>query len=295
MSTHYGLHTADQLRFPPIQPRPEFAEILKTEEPFARDPESPAVGEWINGWFDRLMRQSGLESSPTALLMLSLLGAVALGGGAFVLREHALLTAVTAVIGAVLPVGIVAMIRARRQSTLLKQMPEMVGELARAARTGRSLEQCLAIVAGDTPSPLGNELRLCYRKLRMGLSVSEAFSELPERTGLLSLSIFTMALRVHHQTGGDLVSVLDRLAETIRDRISFLGRVKAQTVASRATAVLMLLLPPFILGFFVFRDPDYFRNLLNSDWGLGTLLTAFGLQVVGSLWVLRILKNTQRS
>lgn len=285
----------DAVSFRPIRPRPEFAGILKTDETFARSGDSDSAGEQINGWFDRLMLQSGLETSPRALLMLCLLCAVALGGAVFVLRENILLAALAALPGAWIPVGTAVLARARRQSQILRQMPDMVGELARAARTGRSLEQCVDIVAADTPAPLGDELKRCRQKLQLGLSVAEAFAELPERTGVVSVNIFTMALSVHEQTGGDLVTVLDRLARTIRDRISFLGRLKAQTIASRATAVLMLLLPPFILAFFVFRDPDYFSDLMDSQWGLTTVLTAVTLQIIGSVWVLRILRQSKRT
>lgn len=279
----------------PISPRPEFAGILKNDEFFSRNPDAHNAGERINGWFDRLMVQSGIETTPTVLLMLSIVAAVGFGGAADVVRDNGLLTAIASLFGAFVPIGVTLVVRARRQTAILKQMPEMVGELARAARTGRSLEQCIEVVAEDTPAPLGSELQLCRRKLQMGLGVGEAFAELPERTGVVSLSIFTMALTVHQQTGGDLVSVLDRLARTIRDRIGFLGRVKAQTIASRATAVLMLLLPPFILAFFGFRDAEYFRKLTESQWGLTTVLIAVALQVVGSVWVLRILKATRRT
>jgi tight adherence protein B len=280
---------------PRILPRAEFVGILKVEERFATQPAAESTGERLNGWFDRLMVQSGTGTSPTALLMLCVVAAVALGGAAFVIRENLLLAGIAAVIGACVPVGTAMVMRSRRQSKILKQMPDMVGEMARAARTGRSLEQCVDVVAADTDGPLGDELKLCHRRMQMGLAVDAAFAELPERTGVVSLSIFTMALAVHQQTGGDLVSVLDRLARTIRDRIGFLGRLKAQTIASRATAVLMLVLPPFILAFFGFRDPEYFDKLTGNDWGFLTLLIAGVLQLVGSIWVLRILRNTRRT
>jgi tight adherence protein B len=285
----------DITHFPRIRPKAEFADILKIEERFATQPIAESSSERLNGWFDRLMVQSGTDTSPTVLLMLCLVAAVALGGAAFIVREHLLLAGIAAMIGACVPVGVAVLIRSRRQSKILKQMPDMVGEMARAARTGRSLEQCVEVVATDTDGPLGDELKLCHRRMQMGLPVDAAFAELPERTGVVSLSIFTMALAVHQQTGGDLVSVLDRLARTIRDRIGFLGRLKAQTIASRATAVLMLVLPPFILGFFGFRDPDYFDKLTGNDWGLLTLIVAGFLQLIGTVWVLRILRNTRRT
>ena len=174
-------------------------------------------------------------------------------------------------------------------------MPEMVGGLARAARTGRSLEQCFELMAADTPNPLGKELRLCSRKIQMGIGLSAALEGLPERTGLVSLSVLVTTLTVHQQMGGDLVKVLERLSNTIRDRLTFLGRLRVATSASRATAILMLMLPPVILYVFIFLDPAYFTNLMSSSWGRLTTGLTFFLQFIGSILVILILKQSQRS
>lgn len=287
--------TTDVAPYPRIRPRPEFARILKADESFTSQRAPEAAGDKLNGWFDRLMVQSGLETSPVVLLLLSVVSAIAFGGAAFVIQENLLLTGLMAGIGAAVPIVVTMIKRTRRQTQIMKQLPETISELARAARTGRSLEQCFQIVADDTKGPLGDELKLCNRRLQMGLDMSGALRELPDRTGVVSISVLVMALTVNQQTGGDLVAVLDRLSRTIRDRLMFLGRLRAQTIASRATAVLMISLPPLILAFFMFRDPQYFQRLTNSGWGRGTLITAICLQVVGSAWVLRIMKNSRRT
>jgi tight adherence protein B len=170
----------------------------------------------------------------------------------------------------------------------------MIDELARAARTGRSLESCLEMAAKDTAAPLGSELKAAVKKMRLGLPVQEAMAPLPERTGVVSTSILTTALAVHRQTGGDLVKVLERLSRTLRDRQQFLGRLRASTAASRLTAFLMLVLPPMILGFFLFRDPEYFQDLMSSGWGRFTTIAAASLMAIGSVWVMRVLAASQK-
>lgn len=286
--------STETLPLRPIESRPEFAGILKENVSFSTGRNEDSADR-LNGWFDELMLQSGLGISPVVLLMLSVLATIALGGTAFVLQENMLSTAFAAAVGFVLPVCIVMTVRSRRQSQILKQLPSMIGELARAARTGRSLEQCLSLVANDTADPLGGEMQLCSRRLAMGLSPESALKDLPTRTGIQTLNVLVTALVVHHRTGGDLVRVLDRLAHTIRDRLSFLARLRAQTAASRATAILMITIPALVLGFFIFRDPNYLTRLMQSNWGKYAMVLAIVLQIVGSIFVLRILRNTARS
>jgi len=279
---------------PPIRSRPEFAGILRDDRTFASG-DADDTAQRLNGWFDTLMVQSGLQIGPTVLLLLCLLGALTLGGAVFVVQENLLAMAVSAGMGCVLPIVVAIIARSRRQKNILEQLPEMIDELARAARTGRSLEHCLQLVADDTPHPLGGELQLASRRVQMGIGVGESVRDLPRRTGVVSLNVLVMALVVHGQTGGDLVSVLERLSRTIRDRIALWGRLRAATIASRATAVLMISIPPAVLMFFLFRDPEYFTKLMSSGWGRGMTISAIVLQIIGSAWVLRILKQSRRS
>lgn len=277
-----------------IEPRPEFAGILKEVDTFGSG-HNRDVDDRINSWFDALMLQSGAGVTPSMMPWLSLSGAVALGGLMFVIQENLLTTALGALVGFLAPVTIVMVLRARRQKQILNQLPPMVEELARAAKTGRSVEHSLRLVADDTPAPLGSELKLVAQRIEMGIPLKEALHDLPARTGVNTFNILNTTLIVQQQTGGDLVSVLERLSRTVRDRLLFLGRLRAATAASRATAILMIAVPPAVLAFFTFREPDYLQHLLSSAWGRNATLIAFGLEAIVAIWVLRILRDSQRT
>lgn len=277
-----------------INARPEFAGILRDDETFYVENDN-SVSNNINGWFDTLLIQSGLGISPTVMLFLSMLSGVTIGGAVFVWQENPLSAAFGAAIGFLLPVMLTMFIRQRRQTQMMNQLPPMIDELARAAKTGRSMEHCFQLVADDTPAPLGTELQICSRRIELGLPMSEALEELPYRTGLVSSSVLVTALGVHQQTGGDLVKVLERLAVTIRDRIQFQGRLRAATAASRYVAFLMIALPPAILAFFILRDPEYMTKLMDSDWGRWATIGAFVLEVIGVVWILRVLASSNRT
>ena len=286
--------TTEMMDRPTIQRLPEFAGILKDDSRYAIG-EPHTASDRLNGWFDQLVIQSGWNAAPSMLLSLCIVSGTLVGGLTFVFQENVLIAAAGGLLGAVLPVLGLLIAKSRRQAEMIKQMPEMIEKLVRAARSGHSLENCFQLAAEETPNPLGTELKLCSRKMQLGIDLNAALRELPQQTGLVSLNLFVMALAVHHQSGGDLVGVLERLSSTIRDRLLFLGRLKAATAASRATAVLMIALPPAILGFFVAREPDYLTDLWASTWGRGMTVTAVVLQIIGSCWVLHILKTTRRS
>lgn len=278
-----------------VQPLPGFSEILRDHETFGSGDEEGGVSDSINSWFDLLMLQSGMKVSPSMMLALSMLLGVVAGGTVMLVQDNPLTACLIGGLGAFGPVITAIIQRQRRQRQIMQQLPAMIDELARAAKTGRSIEQCWHFVANDTPQPLGDELMECSRRMAMGEDLSSALRELPTRTGVVTLNILVTALTVHQQTGGDLVSVLERLSQTIRDRLLFLGRLRAATTGSRATAVLMLALPPAIVLFFSLRDASYFPQLMASAWGRQITIAAVLMEAVGTLFILRILQNSQRS
>ena len=243
----------DLSTFRPIESQPSFAGILRHQERFSESNDK-GVSNQINAGFDRMMMQSNLDISPPTVVMLCMLCGIVFGGSILVLQENLLSASVGLVLGGAVPLLYVFFARLRRQRLMTQQLPGMIEELARAAKTGRSIDQCCAIVANDTPEPLGSEMRVCARRMEMGEDIASAMRDLPERSGLIALNILVTSLSVHQTTGGDLVTVLERLAQTIRDRLLFLGRLRAATIGSRWTAILMISLPPLIITFFVLRD-----------------------------------------
>jgi tight adherence protein B len=276
-----------------LERRPEFAGLLKEDTAFARG-DSQGIGESVNGWFDSLMIQSGIRTTPAVWLGLCALSALLLGGGMFVATERPILSAIFAVVGLLLPIGLAVSMRLRRQKLIMDQLPGMAEELSRCARSGRNLEHSFMLVAADTPSPLGDELRVSARRMEMGLDVGSAVKDLSARTGVTTLTMLSSALAVHQDTGGDLISVLERLATAVRDRLHFISRQRAATIASRMGAFMMVVIPFLVMGFYLFRDPDYLNSLLNSFWGRLSLWTAVIFQIVGCLMVFRILSRSSR-
>lgn len=272
----------------------DFSDILRDRDRYAV-PDSAQLSNRLNGGFDELIVHSGVDANPGVILFLCLMSGMLFGGLMYIIQENFLTTSIAFLAGGAAPIGYLYFRRSRRQKQINEQLSDMIDELARAAKTGRSLTHCFVNVAAKTPAPLGTELQEASRRLQMGVSMRAALDGLYERTGVASLSILSMALIVHQETGGDLVKVLERLARTIRDRMLFLGRLRTATAGSRATAILMVTLPPLILGFFVLRDPTYLTTLMASSWGRGATFAAIGLQIIGSLWVLRVLKTSQRT
>ncbi|HIE97835.1 MAG TPA: pilus assembly protein TadB [Planctomycetes bacterium] len=277
----------------PVVPSSGFDGILKEDVRFSTG-NSNGVGDAVNGWFDRLMLQSGIKTPPAVWLMLCLLVGVAIGGIIFVVTENMLLTAAAFFFGLAIPIVVVMFQRTKRQKLIMEQLPGMADALARAARTGRNVDHSFRAVAADTPAPLGDELRLVVRRTELGMDLGTAVRDLTDRTGVSTLTMFSSAVGVHQDTGGDLILVLERLATAVRDRLHFVNRMRAATVASRLGTILMLVVPPLVVLFFTWNRENYIADLFGSFWGGLSLGLAIALQIIGGLIVVRIFKRSAR-
>jgi tight adherence protein B len=214
----------------------DFSSILKERETFGSGRGDDAADQ-INSWFDELMLQSGLGISPSMMLAICLCSGITLGGLIFVAQENLLTTALGVFVGFFVPIVFATMARTRRQDQMSRQIPPMLEELARAAKTGRSVEQSLGMVAADTPDPLGAELKLATGRVEMGIPLKDALRDLPHRTGLMTLSLLCMTLTVQQQTGGERPLVVPRPAPRSHRRQPS-DRYFDARVATRRTHVL---------------------------------------------------------
>lgn len=276
-----------------IERRPEFVGLLRDEEQFAQGV-GEGASEAVNGWYDRLMLQSGIRTSPGVWLGLCLVMALSLGGPLQFFLGRIVVTVAGAILGLALPILLAIGLRSQRQAAVLNQLPPATEELARFARSGRNLQQSFVLVAADTPSPLGDELRLSARRMEMGLEPAEAVRDLVDRTGVNALTMLTSAIAVNQETGGDLIVVLERLATSVRDRLHFVSRQRAATIASRLGAMMMVVVAFGIVGFYTFRDPNYLQSLFSSYWGRLSFWIGVALQLIGSMMVYRILGRTAK-
>jgi Flp pilus assembly protein TadB len=76
----------------------------------------------------------------------------------------------------------------------------------------------------------------------------------------------------------------------VRDRLSYRRQLQAATAAGKASAMLVALIGPAIFLFFFFFRPDYVQTMLESPLGQTALIVAAFMELVGLIWVARLVR-----
>lgn len=256
-------------------------------------PGSPTVQKpagWIDRTFYGLIESSGTRlDGQTALLILASLAVVGCAVP-LVLLESLPAGAAGLLLGCWLPLAWWAFCRARRLRAMKKNLPETLELLADGIRAGQTLEQAAELVAAEAPAPLSEEFGYCVSQLKLGHSPVAVLARMARRIPLPEFKIFTTAVLVHRQTGGNLSLLAQRLAGSARDRHELYGHVKAVTAASRFSVIGLTLGTLAAVAALAWLRPEYLEAFRSHRLGPWLLLTAAVLQLLGIVCVWRTLK-----
>ena len=175
---------------------------------------------------------------------------------------------------------------AGRSARLDSQMLPTILRLTAAIRAGASLIQGLEIAAEDAPSPMREELRAVLDEVALGTSLDTALEHMADRLGTHDYLILSLVLTVQRRVGGNLPVILERISETIRERIESRRQVAVLTSQQRMSTWILALLPFFVAGVFLLADRSFMLPLVTTTPGYIILVVASLLQLVGG-WALR--------
>ena len=238
----------------------------------------------------RLIEQSGMRTTPSGVILFSLLTAASAGLLAFVLLPQLFAPLFAAAFGAVAPIGWLLRKRSKRLRRFEEQFPEALDLLSRAIRAGHAFQTALGMVADELPEPVGPEFKKTFDQQNFGLPLREALDEMSARIGSLDVRFFVTAVLIQRDTGGNLSEILENLAHVVRERFKIRRQVRVHTAHGRFTGYVLLALPAALALALTFINPEHMQVLFREHMGQTMLLTAMVMQTVGFLWIRQVIK-----
>jgi len=131
----------------------------------------------------------------------------------------------------------------RRQTIIIKSLPDSFDLVTTCVEAGLGLDAALARVAEKVQGPFAEELSRTLREVGMGRMRRDALQELGERTGVADLITFVNAVVQAEQMGTGIGQVLRVQSEQLRLR----RRQRAEEVANQAPVKMVF---PLVLCIF---------------------------------------------
>lgn len=186
------------------------------------------------------------------------------------------------------PPLILRFVRHRRARRFDAQLPDLVQALAGALRAGAGVQPALRHLVSQSVPPLSQEFGLMLREQRLGLSFQDALQQLRDRMPTESCDLVVSALSIAARTGGSLADTLESIAQTLRSRQHWLGRVEALTAQGRMQSRIMAGLPVVLALVLSRLEPEAMALLWQTWYGWLVLMTILVLEGAGILWIRRV-------
>ena len=241
-------------------------------------------------WLTRLIEQSGVQTTPSAIMLVTVMSAGILGLVTAVFVPQPFAGPVAALVGAFLPFGYLMNRRTRRLNRFEEQFPEALDLLSRAVRAGHAFQTAMGMVADELSEPVGPEFKKAFDRQNFGLPLREALDEMALRVGNLDVRFFVTAVLIQRETGGNLAEILDNLAYVVRERFKIRRQVRVHTAHGRFTAWVLLSLPAVLAVALTFINADHMGLLFHERMGQMMILGAIVMQTIGYIWIRKVIK-----
>ncbi|MER8222485.1 type II secretion system F family protein [Streptomyces sp. NPDC094143] len=178
--------------------------------------------------------------------------------------------------------------RQKRIEKFINQLPEMSRILANATQAGLALRTAIGMAAEEMEAPAGEELGKVSAQLAVGASMDEALGELTDRLPSRELVVLVTTLVLSNRAGGQVVSALRNLTETLEERKETRREVRTQLSQVNMTSYAV---PVLGVGSLFLMDgvkDGALERMTGSPFGQAAVIIAFSLYAVGFVLIRRL-------
>jgi len=225
---------------------------------------------------------------PQRLFVFNMIGVVLVPVLVWLVSRNAI-ASVAALIGMVaLPWFIYKTIKENRYKKFEQQLPEALMAISSNLQAGASLQMAFEGLITEQPKPLSQEFELLIRQTRIGVDMETGLSNMEKRLPIPDFIIVVSAIKIAREVGGNLVEVMEKLADTLRRKSTMEGKIDSLTSQGRLQGKVMTGLP-ILLGVVLMQiEPEAMNKLFTTPIGWATLAVIVVMEVLGYLTILKI-------
>jgi len=166
-----------------------------------------------------------------------------------------------------LPRWLLGFLKKRREKRFLELFPDAVDVIVRGIKAGLPVGDCLKIIATETQEPVRSEFQSIAETQAIGMPIGEACQKLYESIPLPEANFFGIVVTIQQRAGGNLSEALGNLSKVLRDRKRMAAKIQAMSMEAKASAGIIVSLPPAVMILVYLSSPDYIELLWTSQTG----------------------------
>ena len=165
----------------------------------------------------------------------------------------------------------------KRKRKVEDQLDTFLTTLSNALKTSPSLGDALTTAANLMRAPIKEDLEFCLKEYKLGTPLDQALINMSRRIDSRSFNSALTTILIGRQTGGDLPTILERSAATLRELARLEGVVRTKTAEGKAQAYVLGAIPFVVTIVLNLMDPQWLKPLTTSFTGYLVMTAAASL------------------
>jgi len=193
-------------------------------------------------------------------------------------------------VGMLLPFLFLLYKRKHRRAHFETLFPDALDLMGYSLKAGHSILASFKMVAEEMADPVGEEFTRIVEEINFGRDINSSLRNFSRRIDSPELKFFVTSVIIQRETGGNLVEMLQKIAEVIRRKFRFREKVKTLSAEGKLSAAVLLALP-FLAGTAILTlNPQYLKVLFTDPIGPYAIAIALTMMIIGSLIMYRLVQ-----
>lgn len=170
-----------------------------------------------------------------------------------------------------------------------EQLIDGIDLIANSLKAGLTFQQSLNVLVEESLPPLSAALKEVINEHRLGVPIENALVKFAENNQNENMDLFVTAVNLTRETGGNLAEVLNKISNSMREKIRLEGHIKTLTSQGRMSGWVVGILP-FVLTLIIYLvDKDLVMPMFTTTLGIFLFVIAIIIEMVGIFFIRKII------
>jgi len=180
--------------------------------------------------------------------------------------------------------------RAQRRARFEALFPDALDLMSYSLKAGHSIMASFKMVEEEMAAPVKEEFGRVVEELNFGMDLDASLRNMCRRIDSPELRFFATSVIIQRETGGNLVEMIEKIAEVIRRKFRFREKVVALSAEGKLSAGILLALPFLTGATLLVISPDYLTVLKNDPIGSYAVGIALCMMSIGTYIMYRFVQ-----
>ena len=176
-----------------------------------------------------------------------------------------------------------------RVETLEKQLDSWMLLLANSLKATPALGEAMKSTVTLIASPMADEIDLIVKENALGTPLDRAIVNATDRMRSPVIAGALTTVLVARQTGGDVPTILETSAASLREMQRLEGVIRTKTAEGKGQTVVLGATPFVLMGMLYLMDENWFTPLFSTGLGKVIMSIALALWISAIAWSVNIL------